>query len=87
VPLTAWAFLMIAFGLWSIVELPGRFAAPGWFFPAVGVVLVAMGEFIAAITAERLFPGADRRVTVAFEGAAWVVVLGVVAAVATGVLR
>lgn len=84
--LSAWAWLMIVIGLLAILDFPSRFTAPGGFFRLVGVALIAMGHFVAAIAADRMFPGAIRLVTGSFEALAWVVVLVVMAAAAWGAM-
>lgn len=81
--LTLWAWLMIGIGLMAILDFPSRFRAPKGFFVLVGIVLVAMGLFIAGVTADRLFAGANSRLTGAFELLTWItIVLVVIAAVA-----
>ena len=82
--MTLWAFVMVGFGLVIAVEWPERprMTFPVWVLVLGGSLLIAAGEFVFAVTASRMFPDANPRLTGTVE------VLPIVGflAVAVGVL-
>ncbi|MBC7834076.1 MAG: hypothetical protein H7Y88_03125 [Phycisphaerales bacterium] len=78
-----WAWLMIVVGLLAILEWPARVPAWDRALYVIGAMLLAMGQFVLALVAARLFPAASARLTATFELLAWIaiasaLVLGVV---------
>ncbi|MGH7132390.1 MAG: hypothetical protein ACREJO_10645 [Phycisphaerales bacterium] len=66
---TLWAGLLVFSGLWAIGEWSWRFHEIRGACLLFGATLIAMGLFVfTALVADRLFPGADRRITGAVEG-------------------
>ncbi|MBX3357558.1 MAG: hypothetical protein KF745_03935 [Phycisphaeraceae bacterium] len=83
---TLWAWLMMVVGFLAVLEFAGRYPASGVVFRVIGVVLVSMGLFIAGVTADRWFTGANPWVTGSFELAAWAAATGVIVLAVMGVL-
>lgn len=69
----AWSVVAVTIGLLATFDWPGQFGIRGRLLPIAGLVLVAMGQFMSAMAADQLFPGAHKRVTGVFEIAPWVV--------------
>ena len=72
----AWAWLVLVVGMLLIADWSD------WTGPSVwpGVALIALGEFIGAVVADRLFPRASRRLSATVEITAWTAVLVAVGA-------
>ncbi|MCC6319916.1 MAG: hypothetical protein IT438_00585 [Phycisphaerales bacterium] len=65
-------------GLLAVLEWPARFQVAGRWLPLLGLGLLAVGQFMSAMVADRLFPGADRRLTGVLELAPWAVLAAIV---------
>ena len=77
--MTVWAFIMVVFGLLIAFDWPSRMDYPAQWLVLGGTLLIAAGQFVFAINASRMFPGAHPRVTGIVE------VLPVVGLIAVGV--
>ena len=71
-----WALVLVIMGLLLMFEFPSRFGpmVGMWgtrAFWAAGALSLAMGEFILAVEARRVFPRAHPRVAGAFEIFPW----------------
>jgi hypothetical protein len=71
--------LLVVVGLLSLTEWPGRIgiftaAEPDGWIP-IGVLLIAMGEFVIATTAAHFCPRADERIVAALQLGPLVVML------------
>lgn len=73
--LAALGTVMMVMGMLVIFDFPARLGLPHRHALLFGIPLCAMGQFLYAVAADFLFPGADPRVTGAFELAPWVVLL------------
>lgn len=68
---TGWAGLLVLAGLWSIAVGTERLPALGQGWWVLGLTAVSMGQFVfAVLVADRLFPHASVRLTMAVEGTA-----------------
>jgi hypothetical protein len=69
VSMSVWAFVMVWFGLLIVVEWPERptMGFPVWFLVLGGSLLIAAGEFVFAVTASKMFPEANSRLTGSIE--------------------
>jgi hypothetical protein len=67
--MTAWALVMVGFGLLIAIDLPGRprMTLPAPILVLLGAALVAAGEFVFALVASRMFPLANPRLTATIE--------------------
>lgn len=67
-----WSAIMIVVGVLLITDWPDRF---GWLtgpWQIAGPAMIAAGQFLFAFVVARLFPMANRKVTIAFETLPWV---------------
>jgi hypothetical protein len=71
-----WAWLMLVVGMLLLAEWSD------WTGPSVwlGVAVIAVGQFIAAVAADLIFPRASRKLSATVEIAAWAVFVGAIAA-------
>jgi len=69
VSMSVWAFVMVAFGLVIAVEWPAqpRMGFPPQWWILFGSALIAAGQFVFALTASRMFPAANARLTGSIE--------------------
>jgi hypothetical protein len=68
---TTWAALLVLAGLWAMTVGSDRLPTLGSGWLLLGITAVAMGQFVfAALVADRLFPHASVRLTLAFEASA-----------------
>lgn len=68
---SAWSVVAVTIGLLALLEWPRKFAIEGRWLPIIGLVLLAVGQFMSALVADQFFPGAHRRLTGAFELGPW----------------
>lgn len=80
--MTVWAFVMVFIGLVIMVEWPDRMNFSSKWCVFWGSLLIAFGEFVFALTASRMFPAANPRLSGSIEVLPFVGFL----AVAVGVL-
>jgi len=77
--MTAWAFVMVVFGLVIAAEWPARMNLSIRGCVLGGSLLIAAGQFIFALNASRMFQGAHPRLTGIVE------VLPVVGSIGVGI--
>ncbi len=83
----AWAWLMLVVGLLLITDWSARMPPLRGWGVVLGAVLLAGGQFVgAAMVADRLFPRADRRLSIGVEAVSGAVAMGLIAAAAAGLL-
>jgi hypothetical protein len=82
-----WAALLALVGLWAVTLGPQRLPGLGTGWWLLGLTALAMAQFVfAALVADRLFPQASVRLTLAFEGTAALVFVGGLGVVAVWVI-
>ncbi len=83
---TALGLVLMIVGLTVLSDYTARFGA-WWGWIPIGILSIAFGEFLFAVIAEDLAPGADPRLSGILLLAPWVVVVAVLATVGIGVLH
>lgn len=76
-----WAYVMVVVGLLAALEWPSRFEPLGRLCLVFGAGLVALGEFLLAMLASRLFPRANPIMTGIGELVPWAALVLVLAGV------
>lgn len=64
-----WAWLMLVVGMLLLAEWSDWTGPSAW----LGVAVIAVGQFLCAVTADWIFPRASRKLSATIEIAAWAV--------------
>lgn len=70
-----WAWLMLVVGMLLLAEWSAWTGPSAW----LGVAVIAVGQYLCAVTADLIFPRASRRLSATVEIAAWAVFVGAIA--------